>query len=221
MSRLVSRLAALAVALAVLATGRADAGPITYHVHINTSADPALPGTSGSLEFQFNPSSLPAPVIAASVTNFNGDGGTLGNVSTTSPPIGDASGDLRTTGLLFDNQQPFNDLIQNFKYGTTIDFDITFSQSLPAGSNGSTFALTLWDMPDGFGSQHLIAPGFANDPANGGPGAAVIINDGGPSPGPAATNPAVTVTVPEPATLALFGLGVGGLLACRRRRVVA
>ncbi len=221
MSRFVLRLAAVAVTLAALTVGRAAAGPITYYVHINTAADPALPGTSGSLEFQFNPSTLPTPVITATVTNFNGDGGTLGNVSTVSPPIGDASGDLRTTGLFFDNQMPLNDLIQNFKYGNTIDFNVTFSQNLPPGANGSTFSLILWDQPDGFGTQHLIAPGFANQPDNGGPGAALISNDGGPTTGPAPANPAVTASVPEPGTLALLGLGVGGLLAWRRRRTAA
>jgi hypothetical protein len=221
MSRVVLRLAAMAVVLITLTAGRAVAGPITFHVHINTAADPTLPGTAGSLEFQFNPSTLPTPVITATVTNFNGDGGTLGIVSTVSPPVGDASGDLRTTGLFFDNQMAFNDLIQNFKYGNTIDFNVTFSQNLPQGSNGSTFSLILWDQPDGFGNQHLVAPGFANQPGNGGPGAAVIINNGGPTPGPAPANPAVTtssaVTTPEPGTLALLGLGVGALLAWRRR----
>jgi hypothetical protein len=224
MPRLVIRLTALAVAVAALTACRAAADPITFHVHIDSSG---FAGTSGSLEIQFNPAST-SNGVTATITGFAG--GTPGAIDNPLPngggvnPIGDISGSLPGTVTL-DDGTPFNDMVQNFTYGSAIDFNVTFSKDLAgAALDGSAFSLFLWDTPDGaFGpgnpNTFLQAPGF--NPF----GDALLLNDGGPSgTGPAPTDQHVTVAavssvpVPEPTSLWLLGLGVGGLLVWRRRR---
>jgi hypothetical protein len=221
MSRLAFRLTALAVVASALSAGTASAGLIGYQVQIDTSS---LSGTAGSLEFQFNPASTSNGVTA---TIFNFTGGTPGAVDNPLPnggganPIGDVSGSLPGTITLVDGT-PLNDLIQNFTYGVSLSFEVTFSADLAGtGSDGSAFSLTLWDGPDGaFGpgspGTFLPAPGF--NPF----GTALVINDGGPDgTGPQPTDPRVSVgplsAVPEPASAVLLAVGVGSLLALRRR----
>jgi hypothetical protein len=149
-------------------------------------------------------------------------GGTPGAVSSLAPPIGNVSGSLQSPPIILnDNGSALNDLVENFTYGPAIDFDMTFSQNFPRGAPGGavSFALILWNLPDSPANpsllqvQQLAAPGSLNDPNNGGPGAAVIIDNGGPFPGPEAFLATVTVSVPqvafvpEPGTLILLGLG--------------
>jgi hypothetical protein len=221
MSRLTFRLTALAVVVSALSAGTARAGLITFQVQIDTSS---FSGTAGSLEFQFNPAST-SNGVTATISNFIG--GTPGAVDNPLPngggvnPIGDVSGSLPGT-ITLDDGTPLNDLIQNFTYGTSFSFDVTFSSDLAGtGSDGSAFSLTLWNTPDGaFGLGNpeplLPAPGF--NPF----GTALVINDGGPDgTGQEPTDPSVSVTplvaAPEPASALLLALGAGSLLALRRR----
>ena len=96
----------------------AFAGPITYLVTVNTSS---IHGTSGSLEFQFNPGAS-SQLADLQILNFTSNG------TLVPPPVrtGDASGTLPGT-LTFDNLTGFNDYFEDFTFGTTLSFLASFS----------------------------------------------------------------------------------------------
>jgi hypothetical protein len=202
--------------LAVLATlalplldldlgGKVSASPVAYHVAVNTST---VSGTMGSLEFQFNPGGFNSLAATATITNFMG-GTLVGSPSN----IGNVSGALPGP-VAINNGTAFNDMLQNFNYSAGFSFDVTFSgpalDTPDPSKPGTTFSLTLWDMPDGGGD-----PIFPVDES----GAALLINinpDGSRS---VTSAPQVNVTpIPEPTSLVLFGVGLAGLAVYRRWR---
>src|SRR5437879_7504439 len=89
----------------LFAASLAWADPITYDVSVNTSA---ISGTSGSLEFQFNPGGLDTQAASLQILNFTSDGTLAGSPAVT----GDVSGTLPGT-LTFDNGAFFNDYFRS------------------------------------------------------------------------------------------------------------
>src|SRR5215831_13817686 len=121
--------------------GVATANPITYSVFVNTSS---IAGTTGSLDFNFNPGPLSAQSASVQILNFTGDGTLGGNPS----PIGDVDGVLPAV-LTFDNATAFNDYFQTFTFGATLSFDVSLfgpALSTPDGTStsGSTFAFSMF-----------------------------------------------------------------------------
>jgi hypothetical protein len=188
----------LALALWCLAPGgRASAG-VTYDVTVDTSS---LSGTTGLIDFQFNPANASSLAATGVVAKFNTDGTLIPPPST----LGDVSGSLPGS-LTFVNDQPTNDYNGGFTYGNSISFDVTLSG--PALSGGappgatSTFSFTLYDS--------------SGNPTSTGPGGSIVtivINEGGSTTGTAysstaSVNPQV---VPEPATLLLSVISIGTL----------
>jgi hypothetical protein len=195
----------LALALWCLASGGASwAGSTTYLVETNTAS---IAGTSGYLDFQFNPADSRSLAATADVSGFRTDG-TVGSEEFQS---GDASGTL-PGDLSFDNGTALNELTFAFTYGTSASFDVTLSQSA-AGGSGSTFALALLDSD---GNLDSIGPATVT----------ISINPDGSTTGAAypptnAVGPTASVMpVPEPSTLVLAGVGLATLLGwyqlCRR-----
>jgi hypothetical protein len=128
------------------AAGPAPGGSVLYHVTVDTSA---LAGTSGFLDFQFNPGALTEALAAdAAVTNFSTTSGGATGAATFG---GDASGSLAGT-LQLDNRTTLNEARQGFTFGSQLSFDVRLSGpalTAPArGRFGSTFALSLLG-PDG------------------------------------------------------------------------
>jgi hypothetical protein len=100
-------LSSLALALWLLASaGTAEAGLI-YSVGVDTAS---IAGTSGYLDFQFNPGGSGALAADAVVTHYSGGSGFSVFFQ----------GDLS-----FDNATPLNELTFGLTYGPSLSFDVT------------------------------------------------------------------------------------------------
>jgi hypothetical protein len=197
----------------------ARSSPITFHVSANTSS---ISGTLGSFDFQFNPGGLGSLAATATITNFQSNG----TLVATAPGVqftGAVSGTLPGTVTL-NNTTAFNAYTQNFNFGTTFIFDVTFSGPALDTPNpskpGSLFALDFFSARDAGGSNLL--PG--TDPNA--PGAALVlnVNPNGTVTRSSGSSSAVTTTlvnVPEPSTLLLLAAGVVAGAAWKRRRSVS
>ena len=188
--------------------GTAPASADMYQVTVNTSS---LAGGSGNLDFQFNPGPGTTPAATALVSNFSSDGSLIPPAALT----GDASGSLPGT-LTLDNGTAFNDYFQPFTFGTTITFDVTLSGGVDVSdTTGSSFAFSLYDAGG-------VTPLLTTDPS----GSVLTVNlntDGSTTllrfpatPGELTTVGPLQAAVPEPSTLTLALLGLGG--ACARQR---
>jgi hypothetical protein len=218
--RLIFRTAAI-LALAFL--GGLESGSLRadfiYDVSIDTSS---IAGTSGYLDFQFNPGGVSAPA-SITISNFQTTGGILApfdpNIGT--GDFGDATGMLPGT-LTLDNGTQFNDVYQGFTFGTNYSFELDLSDP-PAFPDGSSFAMTLYgsdggttllsNNPDGSGSAlrlDLSPDGLTVTTAYAAQGV-IATPQGSGNPGGA---------VPEPSSLLLLvsALPVGLLVRRRLRR---
>jgi hypothetical protein len=195
----------IASAIAAFCTQTA-AGPVVYHVTVNTSS---VSGTSGFLEMQFNPGAVSTQLATATVSSFNGGGGTLGSAD---PNIGDVGGTLPGS-LTFINDQALNDYFQGFTFGSGLSFVLTLDGPAITSPNGiatagSTFALSFFDS--------AVTPILTNQGALSGAAGMVDINVDGTTTAtafPNGTAPSVVTfaapgLVPEPSTLALLASGV-------------
>ena len=219
--RLLKAAASLCIFCAFL-SHRAMADPLTYLISVNPSG---LSGTSGYLDLQFNPGTLPGSQLAFANVPSNGNwilGDGSNGIST-----GVVSGELDFAGVSFENTSPFNDYLQSLVFGSSPDslfvtFDGPAIES-PDGTStsGSTFAISFFDSnlnpvltnnPDGFAALININPGgtittetFPN--TDGGPSAVTLVP---PSPPPS--------TTPEPATMLLVATGLSGIFALTHRK---
>jgi hypothetical protein len=120
------------------------ADPVLDAVSVDTSS---LNGTSGSLDFNFNPGPLCSQLASLQILNFSSDGSLAGPPSIT----GDVSGTLPET-LTFDNGTFFNDYFEGFTFGNVLKFDLSLSGpalSSPDGtsSSGSSFGFSMFSDP--------------------------------------------------------------------------
>jgi hypothetical protein len=184
-----------------------------YTVTVNTSS---ISGTSGSLDFQFDPGLFPGSQAAnLSIVGFTTDG-TLG----TPAPTGDVSGTLPGT-LAFDNLTSFNDYFTTFTYGSTISFTVDLSGpaiSAPneASDSGSSFYFFMFSDPNGYD------PILASSSSPFGQALEVDVNlDGSTTPSVYSAQLSATAVTPtpEPGTLLLLvsALSATMLLGLRRK----
>ncbi len=124
---------------------RAQASPVTYGIAVDTTM---LAGSTGSLDFNFEPGPFAAQPATVQIRGFGGDGVPVGSALIT----GDASGSLPGTVQL-NNSTGFNDFFQTFKFGSTLSFAIALSGPAltpPAGTlSGSTFAFSVFSDAQG------------------------------------------------------------------------
>ncbi len=188
----------------------ARGGTLSYLVTVATTDQTGAPGF---IEFSMSPSNPSGVTVAAAITNYGGDS-VLGAIS---PPIGDVTGSLPVS-LGLDNAT-YSDYQQALTYGTFIRFDLTISGTdvgNPNAVSGTDFSILLEDST-GMGLNTGTA-GAAVDfyfPPLGGTQTVVI------SPPAMGNTPLVTLSplsVPEPSSVLLMGLGIGAVVAVGRRR---
>ena len=174
-----------------------------FEITVNTSS---LQGTSGYLDFQFNPGNTPVDSASATIMNFTTDG----TLTAALPNIGDVSGALPGQ-VVINNTQVLNEYTQGFTYGTY--FDVFVNLTIPAisgtATGGSSFTLDVEDsnfnsLLGGFPAVEIDLDATTGQPS-------ITNNSGG-----AAT---VTNVTPEPSYLFLVGLGFAGLVVARRRPI--
>ena len=186
----------------------AMAGPIIYDVTVNTSS---ITGTSGSLDFNFNPGPLVSQAVSLQILAFTSDGMLAGACPC---GTGDVNGQLPAT-LTFDNGTGFNDYFDDFAYGTTISFAVSLygpALSAPDGvsTSGSTFAFSMFS--DSAGTIPVLTTdtteGFAVTIGVNLDGSTTVTDDSSQT----AVNPVGGATAPEPGTAAALGMGIAALI---------
>ncbi len=182
------------------------AATVEYDVALNTSS---LTGTSGYLDLQFNPGTIPGtPGAQATISRFGGDA-ILQNLGPTNG-TGDVTGAL-PGDLAFHNTTQFNDFFQQVTFGSSTSFHLNFNGAFLTALSGAhtAFSVSLYDA-DG------VTPLLTTDPSG-----ALMIFDLAPGGGvaPDIFNPSVVTVaaVPLPAAAVLFPTGLS-LLAFAYRR---
>jgi PEP-CTERM motif len=197
------------VALSLLAGSPAWAGPITYHVSVDTSS---IAGTAGSLDFNFNPGPLNSQAASLQILSFASDGTVAASGRQT---FGDVTGGPLPATLTFDNGGVFNDDFEGFTFGSTLSFDVSlFGSALtsPNGTStsGSSFGFSMFSDAGG------TIPALTNDPTGLAVRIDVLLNG---TSAVASFSPVAAVTVPEPGTLLLLATGLIGCFGRRRERL--
>jgi hypothetical protein len=169
-----------------------------YQVSVDTSA--LVAGTSGLIDFQFNPGLAAA---TASISNFTSNG-TLGGQLP--PPDPNVTGTLPGT-VVIANTAFFNAYTEQFTFGSSFDFLLTLNGDL----SGSRFSLGIYS--PGFAAPLLTVDenfvALIDITAGGTILEPVVFDQPGGLP-PAATFTLATAGVPEPST---FSYLAGALVA--------
>jgi hypothetical protein len=190
------------VMLMVLGAVDAHARPI-YEISVNTSS---LIGTSGFLDFIFNPGAGPVDPASATLFGFTSDG------TLTGPSyIGDVSGALPGT-VTINNTDVDNDYTEGFVYGTYFDIfvDLDIPDISDEAQSGDSFYMTLFDS----NFDPLLGEGDIGQlveidlDTNGSPTVQNFSPDG----------EAMVMGTPEPASLLLLATGLSALFSRRLRR---
>lgn len=182
----------------------------SYLITVDTSA---IAGTSGYVNFQFNPADLMAPEAGASILQW------AGSITLLDAPMieGNVTGAL--PGMIsLNNGTAFNDYFQAAQFGDAFSFVLQLAGNvfLPANSLGTSFALALY-------AADAMTP-LLSDDISGSLLRFELRPDGSSDYqafGPDASSPSVVqvAPVPLPAAAWLLLSGVMGLLGVARSRL--
>jgi hypothetical protein len=198
----------ISLGLALATVGRADTD---FEVVVNTSS---LAGTTGSIDFQFNPGPGAMQLGMMTISNIAEDGGSFAGVQ---QDFGSVSGGPVPNSLLFTSAFADNEDFETFNFGQSLTFLVDLGGAAVNAPNGlstgsitgyfSIFSNTAGTTP-ALGSNPMgIAAEFSISP-NGGVTSEFL-------------SPDVNVA-PEPGSLWLVGgvLAVVGAWGIRRRRFI-
>ncbi len=192
----------LTASFCLVAANAALAAPI-YLVTMNTST--IAPGTTGSLDFQFDPGPLVTQPATVQITNFMG-GSFVGLPQT----IGAVTGGPLPAAVTLTNTNQLNDYFQSFTFGSSLSFDVSFSGPAVVSPNGIATSTSEFVFST-FSDQNGTVPVLTPDPN--GVAATVVVNLNG-SLTPSSISPDVQVQVtPEPGTLWMFSAALA-VLGC-------
>ena len=196
------KLKLLVIAAIMFAASAASASLSTYAVSIDTSS---LIGTSGALDFQFNPANSTGFTTAtAGISGFTG--GTLSSPVLT----GDGSGTLPSSVTL-NNTTQYNDYFTNYTFGNSIKFNLSLS-----GALGNSFTFSMFS--DAAGSS----PALTSDTTDGYALRLDINQNGNAITNNIPTNISSSVTpTPIPPSMLLFASGLSGMFFMKRKKTAA
>jgi hypothetical protein len=201
------------IALLLCQAGALSAG-LLYPVSVNTSS---IAGTTGSLDFQFEPGPLVSQAASVEILSFVTNGTLIGAPST----IGDVAGGPLSSALSFDNATQLNDYFQEFRFGTTLSFSVLLdgpAVNSPDGTStsGSEFGFSMFSDAAG------TVPALTTDTVNGFAVTLAIGLNGtvGVTDNSAQTLVGAPIVTPEPNSAALGALlvGLGGVAGVWRRK---
>jgi hypothetical protein len=194
----------LAVLFCVLAANAALADPI-YVVTMNTSG---ASGTTGSLDFQFDPGPLMTQAATVQITFFTG-GSFVGLPQT----LGGVTGELPAP-ITINNTSQLNDYFQSFTFGNSLSFVVSFSGPAVDSPNGTSTSTSEFAFST-FSDQNGTVPVLTSDPN--GISATAVVNLNG-SVKTSSISPDIQVQLaPEPGTLSMF-IGAVAALGCFKLR---
>jgi hypothetical protein len=177
-----------------------------FTVTVNTQS---LAGTTGYVDFQFNPGELATQSATVDIKNFAG----ATYLASSQTDVGGASGGPLPATVVLTNSTVYNDDNEGVRFGNTMTFTLDFTGGAVNAPNnspsGSSFAFSLFDSTD-------TNPLLTNDPN----GFAAVVNISGSGIVTTSTPSSAVIVSPEPASwltmCSSLGLFIGAYL--RRRR---
>lgn len=197
--------------VACLSLAGPAAADVLYSVAVDTSS---ITGTSGSLDFNFNPGPLITQFALADLLNFSSDGSLAGSPSLT----GDVSGGPLPSTVTFDNGGALNDYFDGFTYGSTLMFAVRFygpAIDSPDGvsTSGSLFTFSMFSDAAG------TVPVLTSDTTDGFAVTLSVNLDGSTTKTNFSTQTTSgQETVPEPGTILPMASGLAAIAGAARRK---
>jgi hypothetical protein len=198
------------LAACLILAGPASAD-ISYSVSVDTTS---ITGTTGSLDFNFNPGPLITQFALADLVDFSSDGLLAGSPVLT----GDVSGGSLPSTVTFDNGGALNDYFDGFTFGSNLMFVVRLygpAISSPDGvsTSGSLFTLSMFSDAAG------TVPVLTSDTTDGFAVTLSVNLDGSTTPTNFSAHTTLgQETVPEPGAILPVAAALAAVAVAARRK---